>query len=101
MTLTTFLRVIERSNLPWEFNQKGAIRCPVRWGADRDDLSPLTWVALRCKGRYVPLAQASYLKEALDIDPKLLSRLWEACENQPMSRGIRRQLVTACRLEGV
>lgn len=101
MTLSTLLRVLERDRLPWELTRRGEIRCPVRWGDDWDQLNPLTWVALRCLGRYVPMAQSAYLREMLGMDPKLLQRLWGAVENKPGFAGLRKEILKACGLEGL
>ena len=101
MTLSTFLRVIERAALPWEVTPRKEIRLRVRLGTQSDTLNPLGLVALLCRGRFVPPAQTGCLSTALELDPRLAHRLWAAAENLPSGHALRPALARACGLEGL
>lgn len=99
MTLTTFLRVLERADLPWVLKDRDKIRVAVHLGKGLEYLNPLTWVILRCTGKWCQLERPATVRGLLPLNPHLERRLWGACENLPEGIGLRKTLIQACKLE--
>jgi hypothetical protein len=101
MLLSEFLAELKRSTLPWEVSAHGKIRCPARLMSDGVDLTPLCWVALKHSGRFCAASDISALRDALEMDVALVSRLWTATETPLGKDSLRPLLLKACKLEGV